>query len=192
VRLLSKKVKGRDAMVGTRKRLVVLTLAASVVAAGIATGVYASTRGASGGGVAAGTQGPNASISISNCKASKSDYITNDATGLGTSSAVYVPVPGMTKSVTTAKTGCVLVDVSAFGFAPSGNVEFVTVMLDGSQGSPTETQFAAADGTLAFAHASLFGFANVPAGTHSVAMMFRSNTGATVFVHRPAMQIDHL
>jgi hypothetical protein len=179
-------------MIGTRKRVLIVALAALVVTAGIATGVYASTRGASSDGVAVGTAAPQASISITNCKAAKSDYITNDVTGLGTASTTYVPVPGMTKTVTTNKTACVLVTVSAFAFAQgAGNLEFVTVTLDGNQGNPTETQFSAEDGTLAFAHASVFGFANVPPGAHSVALMFRSNSGNQVFLHRPAMQIDH-
>jgi hypothetical protein len=107
------------------------------------------------------------------------------------SDLTYVAVPGMTKTVT-VKAGCILVDVSAFAFAPGGALEFVSVTLDGSQGNPTETQFAGdTKGVFAEAHASLFAFANVTAGSHTVAMVFRSLDGKTFFVHRPAMQIDH-
>lgn len=176
----------------TRKRLIILSLVALVGAAAIATAVYASTRGASVGGVAAGTAGPQGSISISNCKAAFADYITNDNTGLGTTSTTYVPVPAMTKTVTLKKPGCVLVDTSAFAFAPSGGLMLVTATLDGNQGNPIETQFAGdTKGVFAEAHAANFAFAGVSAGPHTVALMFKSLNGSQVFLHRPAMQIDH-
>jgi len=177
-----------------RRRFLIATLAGVVAAAGIATAVYAAGRGASEGGVAAGSPSAQASIAITNCKTPKADFISNDTTGLSTTSTSYVAVPGMTKTVTIAGTApsCLIVDVSAFAFAPGVALEFVSVTVDGGLGSPTETQFAGdTKGAFAEAHASLFAFPNVSPGSHTVAMVFRSFDGKTVFVHRPAMQIDH-
>jgi hypothetical protein len=178
----------------TRKRFLLATVAAVATAASIATGVYAAGRGASDGGVAAGSPDAQASIAISNCKAPRTDFITNDATGLSTTSTAYVPVPGMTKTITQGGRvpSCVVVDMSAFAFAPGGGLVFVTVRLDGAQGNPIETQFAGdSQGSFAEAHASLFAFPNIAPGSHTVSLLFRSFNGSTVFLHRPAMQIDH-
>jgi len=180
-----------------RKRFLIAAVAALVIA-GTATGVYASVRGANPDGTAVGSAaaGPNSSISITNCKAQKVDFITNDTTGSSTASTTYVAVPGMTKTVTISGTApsCLVVHAAAFSFAPSsGNLEFVSVGLDGTTANcnPTETQFSAQDATFAQAHAFLCAFASVAPGSHSVALLFRSLTGSTVFIHRPSMSIEH-
>src|SRR5205809_583480 len=100
-----------------RKRSLIAIIAV-VAAAGTATAVYAAVRGANPDGTAAGsaTASPNGSISITNCLTKKSDFITNDSTGLSTTSTTYVAVPGMSKSITipgTAST-CVVVHVAGF------------------------------------------------------------------------------
>jgi len=177
-----------------RRRFLIATLAGVVAAAGIATAVYAAGRGASEGGVAAGSPSAQDSIAITNCKTPKADFITNDVTGLSTTSTSYVPVPGMTKTVTIAGTApsCLVVSVSAFSFASgSGALVFVSVTLDGRLCNPTETQFSAQDVTFAQAHAFLCAFPSVSPGSHTVSLVFRSLSGSTVFLHRPAMQIDH-
>jgi len=182
-------------MSGTVKRLLIVMLAGLALAVGVtASVVQASGKGVSGGGVPIGTPSGQASISTSNCKLPKADFVTNDTTGLTTTSTTYVAVPGMTKTVNLGGTGpsCVLVDVSGFAFAPGGALEFVSVQIDGVTGSPIETQFAGdTKGVFAEAHSALFGFPSVAAGSHSVAMVFRSLDGKSVFVHRPAMQISH-
>jgi hypothetical protein len=178
----------------TRKRFLLAIVVTVAIAASIATAVYAAGRGASEGGVAADSLGAQASIAISNCKAPRTDFITNDTTGLGTSSTAYVDVPGMTKTITQGGRvpSCVLVDVEAWAFAPgSGHVQFVRVLLDGIACNPIEAQFAAESGTLADAHAFLCAFANVAPGGHTVTLQQRSNNTTFVFLHRPAMQIDH-
>ena len=174
----------------------VATVAAVAVAAGIATAVYAAGRGASEGGVAAGSPSAQGSIAISNCKTPKVDFITNDTTGISTTSTTYVAVPGMSKTITIAGTAstCVVVHVAAFSFAAgSGNLVFVAVGLDGTTANcnPTETQFSAQDVTFAQAHAFLCAFPSVSPGSHSVALLFKSLSGATVFIHRPSMSIEH-
>src|SRR5580765_3903015 len=127
-----------------RKRLYVGVVVGMVAAAAISTGVYASVRGGSDGVPATAGKVPNGSISITNCKTPKSDFITNDTTGLGTTSTTHVAVPGMTKTITIAGNvaSCVIVDVSAFAFAPGGGLEYVAVTLDGNFGNPTEVQLA--------------------------------------------------
>ena len=102
----------------------------------------------------------------------------------------------MTKSVAVGGSAptCLVVHVAAFSFATgSGNLVFVSVGLDGTTANcnPTETQFSAQDVTFAQAHSFLCAFANVAPGTHSVALLFRSLSGSTVFLHRPSMSIEH-
>jgi hypothetical protein len=183
-------------MFKTRKRFLIAAIAAIVVA-GTATGVYASARGAGDDGAVVGSSAaPNGSISISNCLTKKSDFIANDNTGLSTTSTAYVAVPSMTKTISipgTANT-CVVVHAAAFSFAPgSGNLEFVSVGLDGTTANcnPSETQFSAQDTTFAQAHAFLCAFPSVSPGSHDVTLLFRSLTGSTVFIHRPSMEIEH-
>jgi len=180
-----------------RKRFLIAALAV-VVIAGTATGVYASVRGANSDGTAAGTAtaGPNASISFSNCVSKRSDFITNDTTGLSTASTAYVAVPGMSKTITIpgSVSTCVVVHVAAFSFASgSGNLVFVAVGLDGTTANcnPSETQFSAQDVTFAQAHAYLCAFPSVSPGAHTVNLLFRSLSGSTVFLHRPSMEIEH-
>jgi hypothetical protein len=102
----------------------------------------------------------------------------------------------MTKTVSVGGSvpSCLVVHVAAFSFAPgSGILEFVSVGLDGTTANcnPTETQFSAQDATFAQAHAFLCAFPSVAPGTHSVALLFKSLTGAMVFIHRPSMSIEH-
>jgi len=175
------------------KRFLIFALVV-LAAAAITTAVYAATKGASDGGVAVGTATPNASISIRNCKVPKVDFITNDNTGLGTTSTTYVPVPGMTTTISIAGTAstCIVVNAAAFAFAQgAGHLEYVSVTLDGNLCNPTETQFAAEDSSLARAHAFLCAFPSVTPGSHSVALVFRSLDGSQVFIHRPSMSIEH-
>jgi hypothetical protein len=181
-------------MSGIRKRLASTAVAAFVLTAGITGAVYASGRGATDAGVPAGGPSKNASIALSNCKLPKADFITNDTTGLSTASTSYAAVPGMTKTITIpgSVVSCVVVDASAFAFAPGGALEYVSVTLDGNLGSPTELQFAGdTKGSWAEAHAGVFAFPNVAPGNHSVALVFKSLDGSTVFLHRPAMEIQH-
>jgi hypothetical protein len=178
------------------RRRSLIAIIAVVAAAGTATAVYAAVRGANPDGTAAGSASasPNGSISFSNCRTLKSDFITNDATGLTTTSTSYVAVPGMTKTINIGGSAntCVVVHVAAFSFAPgSGVLEFVSVTLDGNSCNPTETQFSAQDSTFAEAHAFLCAFPSVAPGSHSVALVFRSLNGSQVFIHRPSMEIEH-
>jgi len=181
-------------MSGIRKRLAIMTVASFVLAAGITTAVYASGRGATDSGVPAGGVTKQASIAFSNCKTAKSDFITNDTTGLSTTSTSYVAVPGMAKTITIpgSVSSCVVVDASAFAFAPSQALEYVSVMLDGNLGNPSEVQFAGdTQGIWAEAHAAVFAFPSVTPGNHTVALVFKSLDGKSVFLHRPAMEIKH-
>jgi hypothetical protein len=175
-----------------RRRWLILT-AALAGAAVIAGAVYASASGGGPDGVAATGAVPASSITISNCKAAKTDFIANDTTSLSTTSTSYVAVPGMTKTVNVAKAGqCLVADVSAFAFAPGQALEYVSVTLDGNLGSPSEVQFAGdTQGIWAEAHAAVFAFPNVSGGAHTVAMVFRSLDGKSVILHRPAMSINH-
>ena len=167
----------------------------------ISTVVYAGTRAPGRGGIPAAIGGqtrPGTSVT-GTCKTGKSDYVTNDTTGLSTTSTSYVTVPGMSRTFTIGGTAatCVIVDVSGFSFATGDALEYVTVLLDGSTfPSPTEVQFSGDDDEngnfeWARAHAANFVFPSVSPGSHTVTMAFKSLDGATVFLHRPAAIITH-
>jgi hypothetical protein len=173
------------------RKWIVFQIAAFAGAALIAGAVYAGDHGRSAGGVAAGAI-PASSMSLSNCKDAKTDFITNDALNLNTNSTSWLAVPAMTKSINVGRAGCLFVTVSGFGLATNADLEFVTVMLDGNLPNPTETQFSGdTKGLWAEAHAALFAFPNVAVGAHTVAMMFKSLNGNTVVLNRPAMEIRH-
>lgn len=184
-----------------RKKLFIAAplAAAALVAGGIATAVAHGSHSGDGTPSTARSVGPAASITITNCKLPKTDFTTNDTTGLSTTSTTYVPVPGMTKSITqgTTTAGCVVVDVSAYSYAAGTNaLEFVSVTLDGAPGNPGEVQFSGdddedGDGAWARTHAAVFAFTAVAPGAHTVSMVFRSFDGQSVALHRPAMTIEH-
>jgi hypothetical protein len=136
---------------------------------------------------------PGVSIVISNCPATRSDFISNDNLSLSTVSTSYVPVPGMTKIINQAQTGCVIVTLSSFAFASANSeTQMVRVVLDGTRlCSPIEWQWDGDDGTRARTHGAVCAFNNVAAGNHSVQMQHRSFGGNQVFIHRPSMHIEH-
>jgi hypothetical protein len=144
-------------------------------------------------GVAGGSDAANASLLVSNCLATRSDFISNDVLSLSTTSTAYVPVPGMTKVINQAQTGCVIVTVSSFAFASlNSETQFVRIVLDGNRlCSPIEWQWDGDDGTRARTHGAVCAFGGVAAGNHIVQMQHRSSGGNTVFQHRPSMHIEH-
>ena len=137
---------------------------------------------------------PDASATMSNCKVGKTDFITNQAGPFGTIYPTFSVVPGMTKQIKVGgkTSGCVLVSVSGSAYAPDGEAEWVGVTLDGNLADPNDLDFAENDlGTAASAHSALFGFPSVTPGTHTVALVFLSPFGGTVYITSPAMRIDH-
>jgi hypothetical protein len=177
-------------------------LFAGVIAAVLAasTGVYAASHGtAARGGIPAAAGRSGKGVTAAACKTPKTNFITNDVTGLSTTSTSYVNVPGMSTNVKVGGTtaSCIVVDVTGFSFATNGALEFVRALLDGvTSPTPTETQFSGDDdentnGEWARAQAGNFAFLNVAPGTHSVAIQFKSYDGQTVFLHRPAAIITH-
>ena len=153
------------------------------------------------GGVPDESDAPNVSLVISNCLATRSDFISNDTTGLTTSSVAYVAVPGMTKVINQAQTGCVIVTLSSYAFAADSGgpnqLQFVRVVLDGQRlCSPIEWQWDGdddvdGDSSWARTHGAVCAFSNVAAGNHTIQMQHRSNAGGSVFLHRPSMHIEH-
>jgi hypothetical protein len=162
-----------------------LTLA-TMAAAGLALA-------AEDAGVADDSLAPGVSIVISNCPATRSDFISNDTLSLSTVSTSYVPVPGMTKVFNQAQAGCAIVTLSSFAFASANSeTQLVRVVLDGQRlCSPIEWQWDGDDGTRARTHGAVCAFNNVAAGNHTVQMQHRSVAGNQVFIHRPSMHIEH-
>lgn len=144
-------------------------------------------------GVADGGDATNVSVSISNCLAGRSDFLSNDNLSLSTTSVAYVAVPGMTKVFNQAQTGCVIVTLSSFAFASAnGETQMVRLVLDGARlCSPIEWQWDGDDGTRARTHGAVCAFTNVAAGNHVIQMQHRSVAGNSVFIHRPSMHIEH-
>jgi hypothetical protein len=176
-----------------KKLLIAVPLAAALAGAGIATAVAQVSRGWDGTPNHATRAAPAAPVTISNCRLPKADFITNDVLSLSTTSTSYVPVPGMTKTITQGGStpGCVVVDVSGYSYAPNGALLNVSVKLDGVLGNPYEVQFGGDDGEWATTHSAVFAFRGVRPGTHSVSMVYESFEGRMVSMHEPAMSIAH-
>ncbi len=173
-------------------RLLVATAIAGLAGAALVAAVQGSGRQATDGGVPAGSTPPKAlSVSLDKCKTSKADVITNDTTPSTTSTA-FVAMPGMTKSVKTAK-GCLIVTVSGWPFAAGGEVMDLTVSVDGSTAatSPSFYQMTADTGSLAQAHTATFAIGSVSGGTHTVSVLWNSVFGGTVFGHGMTMVVSH-
>jgi hypothetical protein len=182
----------------TKRLWVAAPLAAALAAAGIATAVAQGSAAGHGTAHRATRVAPAATVAISNCRLPKADFITNDVYNLSTTSTSYVAVPGMTKKITQggSTSGCVVVNVSGYSYAPDGALEFVSVKLDGVQGSPYEVQFSGdddedGDGRWAQAHAAVFAFRGVAPGIHTISMVYNSFDGHEVFMNEPAMSIGH-
>jgi hypothetical protein len=177
----------------SRKRL--LILAAALLGAAVTAGagaVYALGGGATGGAGAGGI-GPAGSVSLTDCKITKADFITNAAGTFSTASGSFVAIPGMTKAVKVGgkTSSCVLVAVSGDSLTTSGEQEVVGVTLDGALGDPGGVVFSMNDPNAAQEHAALFAFPRVAPGNHTVVMVFKSSFGGTVLMTMPAMRIDH-
>lgn len=180
----------------SRKGKFAIALAVTVVAAAATTTtVWAVSRGgADERGLAPappGVAATRASVDLEKCKSSKTEVITNEGSSPSTSSADFVAVTGLTKTIKTSK-GCLIATLSANAYAPgAGEAMNATVVVDGAAGSPILTQFAAEDGTLASAHSAQFVFF-LAAGTHTVTAQFASSDGATtVYMNTPSLVITH-
>jgi hypothetical protein len=177
-----------------RSKFAIALAVAVITAAATTTAVWAVSRG--GGdeaGVAIG--GPagapaKASVNLDKCKSSKTDVITNDTSGLTTTSTTFVAIPGLSKTIKTPK-GCLIATLSGDPFAAVGQkLEFARVVVDGAVGSPSSSQFTANDATFAQAHSAQFAFF-LAAGTHTVTAQFASFIGDPVFLNFASLVITH-
>jgi hypothetical protein len=177
----------------TRRRSILAAALVSAASIVFVSSSQSSQVHASGRAPLAGAH-PDDSATMSNCKVGKADFITNQAGPFGTSSSTFSIVPGMSKTIKVGgkAPGCVLVSVSGAAYAPDGEAEWVGVTLDGNRADPSDLDFAENDlAGAASAHAALFAFPSVAPGNHTVAMVFLSAYGGTVFITSPAMRIDH-
>lgn len=170
---------------------------AAIVVGGLSvgTGVYASTRSVGKEGLAyTGVKETRPASVQATCKTKKVATAVVDATGDSTISTSYVDMPGMSAAISVGGTAptCVVVHFAAFAFAPGTALEFVRAVLDNVAGSPSEYQFAGADGTWAVSHAVEFVFPSVSPGAHTVKIQWKSFDGASVFVHRRMMDVQNL
>jgi len=137
------------------------------------------------------------------CIVKKVSFATSESIALGTTSTSFVNIPDMSVgfSMGGANPSCVKVEFSAFAFAANTPVAnqllMVRALLDGvTAGSPSEVQLSGdddedADGSWARAHGYNFAFNGVTPGVHTITIQFRSNSGGSVFVHRPSMFVNH-
>lgn len=133
------------------------------------------------------------SLAITNVK-------VDDAQGKSTSSSTYANLlngnVAFRQGGTTAS--CVVVDFSAYSFAPAGRLLMVRAVLDGvTVAAPFEVQFSGnddddGDGQWARSHAFNFLFPSVSPGLHTVAIQFRSFFDTQqVFIHRHSVVVRH-
>jgi hypothetical protein len=86
--------------------------------------------------------------------------------------------------------GCSLVDFASWAFASGSALMFVHAISNNVECAPGEYQYAANDGSFAYAHAANFE-CPVVVGSNTVKIQFRSFDGSTVFMHRRAMFVWH-
>ena len=135
-----------------------------------------------------------AAATSGDCKVKKVAFVTDDATGASTTSTTYVNVPNAAVSFSQGgrTTGCIVVNFSAWAFAPGTALMMVRAQLDGVDMAPGgDQQFTATDGTFAVAHAFSW-TANAAVGNHTVQIQFRSFDGQSVFIHKHTSSVHHL
>lgn len=184
---------------GRKGKLAIALAFAGMAAVATTSAVYALGGGEPDGtGVPAGSPSSTAvgkaSTNVSNCKVGKADILSSEGTQ-STTSASYVSVAGMSKSVKMSK-GCMIVVVSDYPFAGvAGSLLDIRVLVDGATGSPPEVQFSGdddenADGKWARSHSAQFVF-SLPKGPHTVDLQWKSFFGDTVSLHAPVMVVYH-
>jgi hypothetical protein len=169
-----------------------LVVAAAVVALlTIATAVYGASRLFVRGGAVTGIGAQKAVPGAThNCNVKKASEADGSSTGVSTASTTYVDVQDMSVTFSAKASGCALVDFASWAFASGTALMFVHAVANNTECAPGEYQYAANDGSFAFAHASNFE-CPVIVGSNTVKIQFRSFDGATVFMHRRAMFVWH-
>jgi hypothetical protein len=175
-------------------------LAAAVVAAMLMGTAMAgnASRGVRSGGLApSASPDKPATVIIGACPTVGTHFVTADDTGKSTTSTTYVDVPNMSVTFVQGRAGCVLVNFSAWTFAPGDALLFVEALMDGvTVAAPGEVQLSGdddedVDGSWARAHAFNFAIPAVSAGSHTIKIQFRSYDGKMVFIHRRSLMVQH-
>ena len=178
------------------RKPLVFACAGATVALAIGFAVSAFAGGHANTGVPAGVVAdvPAAFINV-NYPKPKTRFLPRAELALKTTSTSFVSVPGMELSFKQGGrvAGCIIVHTSAFTFAANttNDIEWWRVTLDGVGCNPTEVQASGDDTVVAREHAAVWACTNVTPGAHTVAFQFRTEAGEEVFIHKPAMSIEH-
>jgi hypothetical protein len=185
-----------------RRKGIYLLVAASVAV--LAVGGTAVAKNLSGnvtrGGVEVTTgHAAPAAVESGTCDTVKQNFVAASDGGLSTTSTTYVDVPSMTSTFTVGGTGksCLTVMFTGYSYASSDELIMIQALLDGTRASKqTDVLFSGdddedSDGKWARAHAWVFDFKNVTAGSHTITIQWKSYSGGQVFMHQRTMVILH-
>jgi len=184
----------------TRKRWLVLTGVAVTALVVPATGVLAgSQRGSASGEPEGQAAAPSAAApeAVGTCTALSKLSFSQATTGGSTTSSSFVSIPNGAVTLSTASTGCIAVTFTAEAFAGGspGALMYVRATRNGVACQASEDWQLTGDddedgdGRWARGHAYSCVFTNVPAGTHTIRMQYRSGVGGTVFINDLGLQV---
>lgn len=107
-----------------------------------------------------------------------------------TTSMTYIQVPSMTLTFTTKAAQPLLINYCAdsFAFGPDSTV-WAVARVDGSDAAPGETQLEGHSTQFAEVRCFTWIANNVPQGTHTVEMFYKSQFGTTVFQHERTLTV---
>jgi Cu/Ag efflux protein CusF len=107
-----------------------------------------------------------------------------------TTSMTYIPVPSMTVTFTTKAAQPLLIHycASSFAFGPDSTM-WAVARVDGLDAAPGETQLEGHSTQFAEVRCFTWIANNVPQGTHTVEMFYKSQFGTTVFQHERTLTV---
>jgi len=123
-------------------------------------------------------------------------FVTSDTLYHSTTSIILEQVPDMSLTFTTARKGTLVITYSAMVYTEPDGLEGVVAQVDGVNAAPGEVQFCGdtdedVDGKYAKVHSFIWVKPDVPAGTHTVRMMWRSMNEIMVWTHRRTMIVQY-
>ena len=119
-------------------------------------------------------------------------YVTSNTIGQSTDSSTLVQVPNMSHTFTTTRQGSMVITYSAVTFAAGTNTINVVAQVDGADAMPGQIQFSGDDHTHALTRTFTWVARGIPAGTHTVRIMWRRSSGTgLVYMHWRSMIVQY-
>ena len=172
-------------------KTIIVTLAVFAMVFSIGP-VVGNSDAESEGGIPDGTEVGKLTVATSNGVLKKFRSVTSDSMFHSTTSTTLVQVPDMSTTFNTARKGTMVITYSAFVWAQnmSNNMK-VVAQVDGVNATPGEVIFVGDSNASAQSHTFTWVAPNVPAGGHTVRIMWRSLSSNTVWTHKRTMIVQY-